>query len=93
MYTVSCFSPANVAGVANILPIDITFLTLLAGNISVHLYFLFKDTYISTKKKWISIKAKGCCCCKKMNRDEQEKTQRLANNVTVNLEALENEKP
>ena len=49
MYTISCFSPANVAGVDNMLPIDISFLTLLGGNISVHLYVLLKDTYISAK--------------------------------------------
>lgn len=65
MYTISCFSPANVAGVANILPIDITFLTLLGGNICVHLYFLLKDTYISVKEKCIKAKAKGFFCCKK----------------------------
>ena len=65
MYTISCFSSANVAGVANMLPIDITFLTLLGGNICVHLYFLLKDTYISVKEKCIKAKAKGFFCCKK----------------------------
>ena len=44
---------------------DIAFLVCLAGNISVHLYFLVKDTVVSTKAKCQRSKKKGCCCCKK----------------------------
>ena len=42
---------------------DIIFLVVLFGNISVHLYFLVKDTCYQTKLK---CKRKGgcCCCCK-----------------------------
>ena len=42
---------------------DILFLVVLFGNISVHLYFLVKDTVHQTKLK---CKRRGgfCCCCK-----------------------------
>ena len=43
---------------------DVWFLTCLVSNISVHLYFLVKDTVQSTRKKCQKSKRKGCFCCK-----------------------------
>ena len=59
----------TLASLANNSPLDletdIAFLVCLSGNISVHLFFLVKDTVDSTRAKCRRSKRKGGCCCLK----------------------------
>ena len=65
VYSISCFSSANVAALDNEFPLDVTFMLLLSGNLCVHIYFLVKDTCVSSKRK---CKKAKCCCLKKKDK-------------------------
>lgn len=60
---------------------DIGFLTILFGNICVHIYFMAKNTAIDVKLNCKKRKAQGKCCCfkKKVKKD----TRRSANEIQI----------
>ena len=59
VYTMIAFSDGNPHLDTTRLYYDISFMVCIGGNLLVHVYFLVKDSFLSTKAK---IKAK---CCKK----------------------------
>ena len=67
--TIILLDVLTMASGANNSPIDqetdILFLLCLVGNVSVHIFFLVKDSVRSTKAKCRNAKRKGCCCWKK----------------------------
>ena len=62
LYNLMCFSAANIALTESESTLDISFMVLLCGNLCVHLFFLFRDTCVASKRK---CKRAKCCLSKK----------------------------
>ena len=72
MYTVLCFSRANILVGEYEMPYDIAFMCFLCGNMATHLFFLIRDTCIESREK--CKKGKCCKCCKKNSALKYEET-------------------
>ena len=65
MYTILCFSKANILINEFEMPYNIAFMCFLCGNLATHLFFILYDTCVETRKK--CKKSKYCPCCKTPN--------------------------